>query len=240
MSEFRKRLFSRIVPNVKKIGLWGPKIQAAFLDMGVLDFQDVDVDALMAEDEDIAQELDRILAARRANGTIAAEDAATRAGEIATTIAAARMTDDGDVRAGGRAGARRSTCDVVVIGSGFGGQRHRPAAHREGVPGRRARGRAALRRVELPEDLVAAALVLLGARARLLRPAADLGAQGRHGALRRRRGRRLAAIRQHPLRTAPAVLRRPAVGGDHRLARRAGPRLRPGQAHAGRGATTRP
>ena len=89
MSEFRKRLFSRIVPNVKKIGLWGPKIQAAFLDMGVLDFQDIDTDALMAEDEEIAQELDRILAARCADGTISPQDAETRAGEIAATIAAA-------------------------------------------------------------------------------------------------------------------------------------------------------
>jgi len=89
MGEFRKRLFSRIVPNVKKIGLWGPKIQAAFLDMGVLDFQEIDTDALMAEDEEIAQELDRILASRKADGTIAPQDATTRAGEIATTIAAA-------------------------------------------------------------------------------------------------------------------------------------------------------
>jgi hypothetical protein len=89
MGEYRKRLFSRIVPNIKKIGLWGPKIQAAFLDMGVLDFQDIDVEGLMAEDEAIADELDRILAARRANGTISAEDAGTRAGEIAATIAAA-------------------------------------------------------------------------------------------------------------------------------------------------------
>ncbi|HXX88870.1 MAG TPA: ferritin-like domain-containing protein [Acidimicrobiales bacterium] len=89
MGEFRKRLFSRIVPNVKKIGLWGPKIQAAFLDMGVLDFQDVDVEGLMAQDEDIALELDRILAERRADGAVAPADAGTRAGEIATTIAAA-------------------------------------------------------------------------------------------------------------------------------------------------------
>jgi hypothetical protein len=89
MSEYRKRLFSRIVPNVKRIGLWGPKIQAAFLDMGVLDYQDVNVEGLMAEDENIAQELDRILAARRETGVISLEDSGTRAGEIATTMAAA-------------------------------------------------------------------------------------------------------------------------------------------------------
>jgi len=89
MSEYRKRLFSRIVPNVKKIGLWGDKIQTAFLDMGVLDYQDVNVEGLMAEDENIAEELDRVLAARRETGVISPEDGKTRAGEIATTMTAA-------------------------------------------------------------------------------------------------------------------------------------------------------
>lgn len=91
MGEYRKRLFSRIVPNVKRIGLWGPKVQAAFLDMGVLDFQDVNVEGLMAEDEQIAEELDRRLALRRDRGTIAPNDSSTstRGGEIAEAIAAA-------------------------------------------------------------------------------------------------------------------------------------------------------
>ena len=58
MQEFRKMLFSRIVPTVKDIGLWGPKIQAAYEDMGVLQFQDMDPDSLQAQDEALARKLD--------------------------------------------------------------------------------------------------------------------------------------------------------------------------------------
>jgi hypothetical protein len=56
--EFRKMLFSRIVPTVKDIGLWGAKVRKAYEDMGVLQFQDVDPDALSAEDEWMARTLD--------------------------------------------------------------------------------------------------------------------------------------------------------------------------------------
>ena len=65
MGEFRKALFSRVVPTVKDIGLWGSQVQKAFLDMGVLDFQDLDLDELSDRDEDIAEEMERMLAARR-------------------------------------------------------------------------------------------------------------------------------------------------------------------------------
>jgi hypothetical protein len=58
MQEFRKMLFSRIVPTVRDIGLWGPKVQKAYVDMGVMQFQDVDPDALQAQDEAIARKLD--------------------------------------------------------------------------------------------------------------------------------------------------------------------------------------
>ncbi|MGH2723365.1 MAG: ferritin-like domain-containing protein [Actinomycetota bacterium] len=58
MQEFRKMLFSRIVPTVKDIGLWGKKIQAAYADMGVLQFQDMDPDDLSAQDEALARKLD--------------------------------------------------------------------------------------------------------------------------------------------------------------------------------------
>jgi 1,2-phenylacetyl-CoA epoxidase catalytic subunit len=57
--QFRGYLFSRIVPIIKDIGLWGPKIRRAFGDMGVLAYADSDIDALAAEDETIAEELDR-------------------------------------------------------------------------------------------------------------------------------------------------------------------------------------
>jgi hypothetical protein len=58
MQEFRKMLFSRIVPTVKDIGLWGKKVQKAYADMGVLQFQDMDPDSLSAQDEALARTLD--------------------------------------------------------------------------------------------------------------------------------------------------------------------------------------
>jgi hypothetical protein len=58
MDEFRSYLFSRIVPNVKAIGLWGPRIRAAYEDMGVLGFADVDAEELQAHDENVALEFD--------------------------------------------------------------------------------------------------------------------------------------------------------------------------------------
>lgn len=58
--QFRGFLFARIVPTLKDIGLWGPKIQGAFTDMGVLGFADTDLDDAMREDEAIAEELDTL------------------------------------------------------------------------------------------------------------------------------------------------------------------------------------
>jgi hypothetical protein len=58
MSEFRKMLFSRIVPTIKDIGLWGPKVQEAYADMGVLDFAAIDPGELSGTDETIADEFD--------------------------------------------------------------------------------------------------------------------------------------------------------------------------------------
>jgi hypothetical protein len=59
---FRGFLFMRIVPILKDIGLWGPRITKAFHDMGVIGFADTDIDAAMAEDEQVADELDARLA----------------------------------------------------------------------------------------------------------------------------------------------------------------------------------
>jgi hypothetical protein len=58
MGAFRKMLFSRIVPTIKDLGLWGPKVQRAYADMGVIEFADLDPDDLSAADERIAEELD--------------------------------------------------------------------------------------------------------------------------------------------------------------------------------------
>jgi hypothetical protein len=58
MQKFRNFLFQRIVPIVRDIGLWSDKIQAAYRDMGVLDFADTDYEALMSNDNRRAEEFD--------------------------------------------------------------------------------------------------------------------------------------------------------------------------------------
>ncbi|MCJ9428885.1 ferritin-like domain-containing protein [Kordiimonas marina] len=63
MKMFRTGLFSRIVPVVKDIGLWGDKIQKAYGDMGILGFANIDIDAMQANDMKVADEHD----ARRAH-----------------------------------------------------------------------------------------------------------------------------------------------------------------------------
>jgi hypothetical protein len=57
---FRGLLFQRIVPVLRDIGLFGDRIRAAFSDMGVLGFEDTDLDALVAEDDHVAEEFDRM------------------------------------------------------------------------------------------------------------------------------------------------------------------------------------
>ena len=56
--EFRSFLFSRIVPTLRDIGLFGPKVRRAFAEMGVLGFEQHSVDDLMARDEQIAEDFD--------------------------------------------------------------------------------------------------------------------------------------------------------------------------------------
>jgi hypothetical protein len=58
MAMFRKRLFSRIVPTVKDIGLWGPRVQKAFEDMGAIEFAGLDAGALLENDQRVAEEFD--------------------------------------------------------------------------------------------------------------------------------------------------------------------------------------
>jgi hypothetical protein len=58
MRLFRKRLFSRIVPTVKDIGLWGEKVQKAFADMGAIEFAEVDSEALLENDNRVAEDFD--------------------------------------------------------------------------------------------------------------------------------------------------------------------------------------
>ena len=69
---FRSLLFTRIVPTLRDIGLWGPKMRETFADMGVLGYESTDLEAVMAEDEAIAEGFD----AQRAQVAEAIADAA--------------------------------------------------------------------------------------------------------------------------------------------------------------------
>src|SRR5207244_114871 len=59
MRQFRSGLFTRIVPTIKDIGLWGPKIRRAYANMGILGFADVDTDGLTPQDAQGAAPLAR-------------------------------------------------------------------------------------------------------------------------------------------------------------------------------------
>jgi hypothetical protein len=59
MNSFRGRLFSRVVPTMKDIGLWGPRIQKAFGEMGVMDYATIDVGQQLANDGKVAEDFDR-------------------------------------------------------------------------------------------------------------------------------------------------------------------------------------
>ena len=62
MQDFRSRLFSRIVPTIKDIGLWGPKVRKAYSDMGILGYADIDLEAMASEDERVAEDFDVAMA----------------------------------------------------------------------------------------------------------------------------------------------------------------------------------
>lgn len=65
MKEFRKGLFVRIVPTLKDIGLWGPRIRRTMADMDVMKFADIELDELGRHDDEVAVEFDRLTADRR-------------------------------------------------------------------------------------------------------------------------------------------------------------------------------
>jgi len=78
---FRSLLFTRIVPCVRDIGLWGPKVRHAFADLGVLGAADGDLESLMKADEDLAEKID---AEKQADAEFS-----TRKAEVDAVIAAA-------------------------------------------------------------------------------------------------------------------------------------------------------
>jgi hypothetical protein len=63
---YRRSLFMRIVPTLKSIGLWGKRIQAAFKDMGVLEFASLNREEGIRADESEALRLEQELRKDRA------------------------------------------------------------------------------------------------------------------------------------------------------------------------------
>jgi hypothetical protein len=58
VQRWSSRLFSRIVPTVKHIGLWGPQVRRAYEDMGVMRYADVDTAAQFEADVNFATSFD--------------------------------------------------------------------------------------------------------------------------------------------------------------------------------------
>jgi uncharacterized protein YbaR (Trm112 family) len=80
---FRKLLFSRIVPCVKDIGLWGERLQQAYADMGVFELGDSNLDLLMTQDEELAEQLDAERFAAEERERMAEVEAAIESGAAA-------------------------------------------------------------------------------------------------------------------------------------------------------------
>jgi len=71
MRVYRSSLFTRIVPTIRDIGLWGPRVRKAYADMGILGFADGDVEAMGLRDEEVAQEMERQLQEVRRTAALA-------------------------------------------------------------------------------------------------------------------------------------------------------------------------
>ncbi len=69
MRQFRGRLFSRIVPTVKAIGLWGDKVRKGYEAMGILEFAELDATAMFENDNRIADDFDAGRAAQQLAGS---------------------------------------------------------------------------------------------------------------------------------------------------------------------------
>jgi hypothetical protein len=68
MQMFLDRIFSRIVPTVRDIGLFGPKVQEAFAQMGAIQFAQVDAAQLLDQDSRVAEEFDARMRVREVAG----------------------------------------------------------------------------------------------------------------------------------------------------------------------------
>lgn len=62
MNHFRTRLFSRIVPIIKDIGLWSPRVIDAYEKMGALDLANANTAEMLANDGKVADDFDAKIA----------------------------------------------------------------------------------------------------------------------------------------------------------------------------------
>ena len=56
---FRKRLFSRIVPTVRDIGLWSERVQKAYTELGGIQYAATNAQEMLDNDAKVAEEFDR-------------------------------------------------------------------------------------------------------------------------------------------------------------------------------------
>lgn len=84
MKAFRSLLFSRVVPALRDIGLWGEPVAAAYEKLGVIEYAKYDLDTLMARDEDMAQAAER-----------EQRELTVRQAQVAETIAIGAAPDPG-------------------------------------------------------------------------------------------------------------------------------------------------
>ena len=77
VQQYQKRLFTRLVPTIKDIGLWGPRLRQAFTHLGVIEFGDVDLEVLSQQDDAVAAEMDKLREARGADMRRVIADAGT-------------------------------------------------------------------------------------------------------------------------------------------------------------------
>ncbi|KAA1188389.1 ferritin-like domain-containing protein [Pseudohalioglobus sediminis] len=75
MQNYRSDLFTRIVPMMKDIGLWGPKIRKGYEQMGILGYCDANVEELSANDQRVAEQFDRDIRERMQDIESVAADA---------------------------------------------------------------------------------------------------------------------------------------------------------------------
>ncbi len=62
---FRKRLFSRIVPTVRDIGLWSERVQKAFTELGGIQYANTDAQEMLDHDAKVAEDFDRQMQEKR-------------------------------------------------------------------------------------------------------------------------------------------------------------------------------